>query len=101
MKLALCCAIPLLAGCVSVVPRTEISFDPVTHTVGIKSPKDVELTGLRVEIVEGAANVAIDKYSAKNNYEVVKAVADANAAALKDLTDKGAALIDAAISASR
>lgn len=83
----------LLPGCAS-VPRTEITFNPKTHSITIQSPKDVELTNLTVAIdTNGAAAVRIDSYRSRNNIEAIQAIATQNIEMTKAIGAIGAQVI--------
>jgi len=85
-----------LCGC-STVPATLITFDPISHQLAIRSPKDVELTNLAVSVASnGVASITLGSYVSKNNAEVVAAVATQNALVLKAAADLGGQLIGAA-----
>lgn len=86
----------LLCGC-AFVPATRIKFNPKTGELNVKSPKDVELTGLHAYATNGVSAIDIQKYSSKNNIEVLRAVTQANAETQK----KGAELIGTIIDATK
>lgn len=86
----------ILCGC-AMVPATKISFNPRTGELNVRSPKDVELTGLHAYATNGVSAIDIQKYSSKNNIEVIKAVTQANAETQK----KGAELIGTIIDSAK
>jgi nitrous oxide reductase accessory protein NosL len=76
--LILTAATLILAGCQS-VPQTEIGFNKSTGTLAIKSPKEIDIDGLEIEVVPGKkAVVKIKKYSSHNSPDVIAAVASSN-----------------------
>lgn len=78
------------------VPKTSIRFNPETKQLDIQSPKDVEIHGLHATATNGMYRLDVDKYSAKNNIEVIRAVTEANAANAKKGAELVGTLIDAA-----
>lgn len=97
MKLTLALALLACAGC-TVVPATRVSFNPVTHELVIRSPKDISITNLVATIsTNGTASITIGSYSSYNNAEVIAAVAAQNAATLKAAADIGGQVIGAAV----
>ena len=96
MKKLLLLPLIMLAGCMS-VPTTKIAFDPITRTITIASPKDVELKDLNFTITGTNATVTVGTYSSKNNAEVVKVIADANIAQLQSALDAAKAAVAAAM----
>lgn len=86
-----------LTGC-TVVPATRVSFNPVTHELVIRSPKDIAISNLVATIAtNGAASITIGTYSSHNNAEVIAAVAAQNAQTLKAAADIGGQIIGAAV----
>jgi hypothetical protein len=82
MKLIACiCLIAAfaLAGCQLPVPRTSLKFDPTTKTLDIRSPKDVKMAGVTVDLQGTNFSLTIDSYESANNLEIVKAAAQAQA----------------------
>jgi len=90
MKTILLIPLLALAGCVS-VPSTRIAFDPVTRQVSIRSPKEIAISNLVIEVQGDRATIKIGSYESKNNAAVITAVADANANTQK-LVAEGAAV---------
>lgn len=93
----------LVVGCVGCasVPKTRISFNPVTKEIVIQSPKDVELTNLSATInKDGGALILVGTYTSKNNAEVINAVATQNANTWKAISDLTSKLADTAITAT-
>lgn len=86
----------LCAGC-AFVPQTHVTFNPATSELKVKSPKDVTLKGLSAGTTNGSSYITIQEYSSKNNVEVLRAVADANAETAK----KGAELFGTLLDASK
>lgn len=90
-------ALLLLTGC-TMVPATKVSFNPVTHALTIKSPKDIAISNLVATIgTNGTASITIGSYSSYNNAEVIAAVAAQNAQTLKAAADIGGQIIGAAV----
>lgn len=85
----------ICTGCVS-VPATRVSFNPTTHEVVIRSPKDVELSNVAVKVQGDAATITIEHYSSKNNSEVITAIAAQNAATAKAIAEVAGTAIGAA-----
>jgi PBP1b-binding outer membrane lipoprotein LpoB len=85
-----------LTGCAR-VPATKVSFNPATGELKVSSPKDIELTGLHAYVTNGLTRIDVEKYTSKNNVEVIKAVSDLNAENAK----KGAELLGTIIEASK
>lgn len=69
----------LITGCALPVPKTSLHFDPVTKTLDIRSPKDVKMAGVTVDLQGTNFSLTIDTYESANNLEVVKAAAQAQA----------------------
>lgn len=96
MKHALALALLALTGC-TMVPATKVSFNPLTHELSIRSPKDITITNLVAMVnTNGTASITIGAYSSYNNAEVIAAVAAQNAAMLKAAADIGGQVIGAA-----
>ena len=85
-----------LTGCVS-VPKTEFTFDPRTHKLTIKSPKNVELRGLNATIsTNGVLTVTVETYTSKNDWQVVQAVMEAQTKIMNDMSTRSQELINKA-----
>jgi len=83
-----------LAGCYS-VPATKVSFDPVTHAISIRSPKDIEISGLKFVVSSnGQSTVTIDTYKSKSNIEAIRAIAKLNMESQKNAIEVGGVLIE-------
>lgn len=75
------------------VPATRVSFNPRTHELTVRSPKDVELTNLVATVNSNGTAISIGRYSSRNNAEVIGAVAAQNAATLKAVAELGGQVI--------
>jgi hypothetical protein len=69
----------LFTGCALPVPKTSLHFDPATKTLDIRSPKDVKMAGVTVDLQGTNFSLTIDSYESANNLAVVKAAAQAQA----------------------
>lgn len=68
------------AGCaLPKVPATEISFNPKTEALRVKSPKDVTIQSVAITQSSGNFSMTVTGYSSTNNAEVVGIVAQAQA----------------------
>ena len=99
-KLKVLCALAaaiLLAGCNS-VPKSEISFNPKTYTFNISSPKNVTIGGLNASLTtNGTVTIVVTNYSSKNDVEILRAVANANAEIQTKVIQLGAKAAAAAL----
>jgi hypothetical protein len=91
--------IPLLAGCMF-VPQTDVSLDPVTRNLRIKSPKDVVIKDFKSSLTPTATGTVVviefKSYESKNNIEVIRAITEANAEAARKGAELVGTLIDKA-----
>lgn len=82
-----------LAGCTQLTTTTDILYDPVGHTVRIKSPKDVNFSKLSVSVSPaGEIKLEVEDYSSDANAEVMRSMAEArqsDLAAIKDAYESG------------
>lgn len=85
-----------ICGCMS-VPQTGIRFNPQTKALDIQSPKDVEIESATVVESNGFFSITVTGYKAKNNIEVIKAIAESNQKRLEDSAKVGGALLGTAI----
>lgn len=94
--LVLACGLAILAkvlcGCMT-VPATTIKYDPQTKTLDLGSPKDVVIDRATVVESNGFFSLTLEGYSAKNNYQVIKAVIEHNEASMKTAAENGGVLI--------
>ncbi len=76
--------LPLLfSGCSinQTMPKTTIRFDPVTRSVDIQSPKDIEIQNFSLLYqTNGQVSLAFSNYTSHQNASVVNAVAAYNKA---------------------
>ena len=73
----------ILCGCAH-VPETIISYDPKRKAVVIASPKDVEITSATITVSNNVVSIHFTGYKARNNIEVIRAVAARNAELLEN-----------------
>ncbi len=99
-NLILCAACLLLYGCMT-VPPTEVSFDPKTQAIKVKSPKDVEIESASASSSNGVFYIEVRGYKSKNNLEVIRAVVTANAESRKAIEENGAKLVGEVIGAMK
>jgi uncharacterized lipoprotein YajG len=94
----------ILVGCMT-VPSTRITVDPVTKSIDVQSPKDIDIKGFRADFHPTATgtvvSVWIDSYTSKNNIDVIKAVAERNAAMQEALTKEGKELLGSIIDSAK
>jgi len=75
-----------MSGC-STVPATQIKFNPITKTLVIRSPKDVEIRNLTAGLDEKErTTIRFESYVSKNNAAVIEAIARQNQATLNALS---------------
>lgn len=97
VKIAIAILLVAMAGC-TVVPATRVLFNPVTHELVIRSPKDIAISNLVARLeTNGTATVTIGSYSSYNNAEVIAAVAVQNARMLKAAAEIGGQGIGTAV----
>lgn len=86
-----------MTGCLR-PPATRFAFNPKTHEIAIRSPKDIELTNLTVSIdTNGHASIKIDSYRSKNNVEVLAEISKANQESRKAYLEAGDRLVEKVI----
>lgn len=65
-----------MAGCIS-VPKTEISFNPKTKQLKIKSPKNVSFEEVKVSQTETNFTMTVKNYGSTNDMAIVATVTKA------------------------
>ncbi len=88
-----------LAGCVS-VPSTEVTFNPQTDALRIKSPKNVHIGMASVTKSGTNFTLTVNDYSSTNDNAVVTTVSQAQAAIAKNASDSITALANLAAQAA-
>ena len=73
----------ILCGCAH-VPETVIRYDKRRDGIVITSPKDVAIASATITVSNGVMTVHFTGYSARNNIEVIRAVAARNAELLEN-----------------
>ena len=92
----------LLAGGCTVVPATRVTFNPVTHSLTIESPKDIAISNLVATVgSNGTASITIGSYSSYNNAEVISAVANLNAQTMKTTAELGGQVLGTVIKTAK
>lgn len=88
----------LFTGCAS-VPETVIRYDKNKNGVVISSPKDVEIQQASI-IVQSNSVVRVEfiGYKARNNVEVIRAIAERNQSVLENAAKTGGALMGEVLS---
>lgn len=89
-----------LTGC-TVVPATRVSFNPNTHELSIRSPKDISITNLVATVNSNGTSISIGSYSSFNKADVISAVAAQNAQTLKAAADIGGQILEAAVKGAK
>jgi len=83
----------LLAGCMSaIVPKTTMSGTVAGQPWAFSSPKDVDLSGLKVSAgTNGLISVEIQTLKSRMNPEVISTTAEGQSLLIKTAIDAGAA----------
>jgi hypothetical protein len=82
----------LSPGCAR-VPRTEVRFDPRTHALSVRSPKDIEITNLTATISNNVVMFTVGGYRSVNNAAVITAIARQNADTMAKIAELGGQMI--------
>ena len=84
------------AGCMT-VPQTTISYDPATHSLDIKSPKDTRIKKIAATTDGPDFLIEVDEYESANNVDVVRVIAEQNVIAQKEASDRAEELLQKVI----
>jgi hypothetical protein len=86
LSLSLSLLLLCLSGCAT-VPQTVFTVDPKTGQVHVTSPKEIDLEGLKANVLPGGGFVLeIRRYRSHNSADVIASVAAANAAMAEKLS---------------
>lgn len=89
----------LVPGCMT-VPQTDIGFSPATHTLSIKSPKNIQIGYLRADVTGTNVSITVSNYTSSNSPEVIAAVGRANLDTINAAAKAGQDALTAAMRAA-